>query len=157
MSEMKLTPNEYMDLLVQRRDEHEREHPPVASWIRALPEWFIRDDDEDIVDMEAIERANRAIDAAERPKKPRRYRTAAELRERRERLQAQLDRLAGVRRHDTDDRAAYGGVGVRQTARQRAKYSARLDRSITEAVRLQEQIKGLDARIIRAEAREAKA
>jgi hypothetical protein len=153
----KLTPNEYMDLLVRRRDEHERQHPPVSSWIRALPDWFIRDGDEDIVDMEAIERANRAVDAVERPKKPRRYKTAAELRERRERLQGQLDRLSGVRRHDTDDPAAYGGIGIRQTVRQRAKYAARLDRSITEAVRLQEQIKGLDARIIRADAREAKA
>lgn len=37
-----LTPDQYMDLLLERQREHEAEHPPVG-WVRTLPTWFISD------------------------------------------------------------------------------------------------------------------
>ena len=56
-----LSPNAYMDLLLERQREYEQEHPPVG-WVRTLPTWFIRDGDEHLVDMDAIEAANTAVE-----------------------------------------------------------------------------------------------
>ncbi len=59
-----LTPDEYMTLLVERAreaDEQSRAEraaaglPPAPAWIRHLPEWMVRDGDEDLVDMAAVE------------------------------------------------------------------------------------------------------
>ena len=58
-----LTPDEYMTLLVERAreaDEQSRAEraaaglPPAPAWIRHLPEWMVRDGDEDLVDMTAV-------------------------------------------------------------------------------------------------------
>ena len=58
-----LTPDEYMTLLVERAreaDEQSRAEraaaglPPAPAWIRHLPEWMVRDGDEDLVDMAAV-------------------------------------------------------------------------------------------------------
>ena len=58
-----LTPDEYIALLVERAreaDEQSRAErtaaglPPAPAWIRHLPEWMVRDGDEDLVDMAAV-------------------------------------------------------------------------------------------------------
>lgn len=58
-----LTPDEYVELLVQRsntahaanREEHIRRGlPRVREWVRPLPEQMIRDGDELLVDMAAL-------------------------------------------------------------------------------------------------------
>lgn len=58
-----LTPDEYMDLLVQRgeqahadnREEHQRRGlPPVREWVRPLAQQMIRPGDELLVDMVAL-------------------------------------------------------------------------------------------------------
>ena len=67
-----------------------------------------------------------------RPKKPRQYRPASHWRAELTRIDARLDALNGVQRHATDDPAAYGGVGVQQTVRQRRKYGDRIDRTAAE-------------------------
>lgn len=69
----------------------------------------------------------------------------------RDRLTAQRDKVADVRRHDTDDLSAYGGIGIRQTPRQRAKYAARVDNALAEYTRLDRIITDLDHRIAVAE------
>lgn len=58
-----LTPDEYVELLVQRsnaahaanREEHMRRGlPRVREWVRPLPEKMVRDGDELLVDMVAL-------------------------------------------------------------------------------------------------------
>ncbi len=150
-----LTPDAYMDLLLERQAAYESEHPPVG-WVRPLIEWFIQPGDEDLIDMAAIDAENaRTSEQPKRVAKPRTYRSAASLIEERDRLAAKRDALSDMRRHGTDDLAAYGGVGVRQTSRQRAKYGARMERALSEYVRIDGKVKALDSRIVRAQAREA--
>lgn len=73
------------------------------------------------------------------------------LRSERDALLAKQDRAAGVRRHPTDDLAAYGGIGIRQTARQKRKYADRVDNALGEYTRLQRLIEDLNRRISAAE------
>lgn len=149
-----LTPDAYMDLLVQRRDAYYAERGQPNPGFPALLEWFIRDGDELLVDMAAIEAAN----AAEQPKrttKPRTYRPASHWRDRLARIDARLDQInGGGQRHDTDDPAAYGGIGIRQTARQRARHGARIDRLAAEHTRLSAERRDVAAKLARAEKRE---
>ncbi len=60
-----------------------------------------------------------------------------------------------VERYGTTDRAAYGGIGIRRTARQQRRDWAALDRSIERVVRLQNRRVAVVAKLHRAEAREA--
>lgn len=65
----------------------------------------------------------------------------------RDRILAQIDRVTGLRRHGTDDLAAYGGIGIRQTARQRRQYANRVDNALGEYTRLEKQLKIVEQRI----------
>lgn len=69
------------------------------------------------------------------------------LKAERDRLQRAMDRIAGIRRHGTDDLAAYGGIGIRQTARQRRQYANRVDSALGEYTRLEKRLKDVEQRI----------
>lgn len=152
----RLTPDEYMALLLERRDDYETRHPPTRPWIRALPEWFIRDGDEDLVDMDAIEDVNRrATEQPTRTPKPRNYRPASHWREKLARIDRELDALDPGPRFGTTDMAAYGGVGVPQTARQNAQWARRIDRTAERYVRLTRARDEIAGKLARAERRES--
>ena len=51
-----------------------------------------------------------------------------------------MDVINGYQRHDTTDPAAYGGVGVRQTARAGRKHWQRIDSVAAEYVRLEKRL-----------------
>ncbi len=148
-----MSPDEYMDLLVQRREDYYAEHGQPAPGFPALPEWFIRDGDEHLVDMDAIEQANRA----EQPRperKPRNYKPASHWREVLERIDARLAALDPGPRHGTTDPAAHGGIGIRQTPRQQRAWGDRIDKTAAEHVRLTRRRAEVAARLARAEKRE---
>ena len=148
-----LTPDAYMALLCERRDQWAADHPhrPGAP---PLIEWFVRDGDDQLVDMAAIEDANRATQPA-RTRQPRRHRPATYWRARIDRMQERLNTLTGVQRHPTTDPAVYGGVGIRQTPRQQRRYAARLDATAAEVVRLTSALDHARSMLTKAEAREA--
>lgn len=149
-----LTPEQYMDVLLQRQAEHAAVHPPVLGFPPLL-DWFIRDGDEHLVDMGAINRDNAAHDRVEkRPTRPRHYKPASHWRDVVERTQKRMDVINGVQRHDTNDPAAYGGVGVRQTVRQRRNYAERIDKAAAEHVRLDARLKHATSMLRKAEKRE---
>lgn len=155
MSEL-LTPDQYMDLLVRRREAYEAAHPPRAEVklrFPALLDWFIEPGDEDLVDMTAIEAANRP--AERRPKRSRRYRPASYWRAELERIASRMDEINGLQRHATSDPAAYGGIGIRQTARQARRYGERIDRAAAEYVRLEKKRTHATRMLRAARAREA--
>lgn len=135
MTKQLLTPDQYMDLLLERQAAHEADHPPVG-WVRTLPTWFIQDGDEHLVDMGAVERSTPSPRPA-RAKRPRKYRPASYWQAELDRIETRLAAIDGIQRHDTDDPAAYGGIGIRQTARQARRYGARIDKAAAEHVRLE--------------------
>lgn len=148
----RLTPEQYMDLLAARREEYyaRREHVPDFP---ALLEWFVRDGDEDLVDMAAVHAASQTAEDP-RPRRPRRYRPASYWRDRLAEIDARLDALNGGSRHGTGDLAAYGGIGIRQTPRQQAAYARRIDATAAEHVRLSRERQDVAGKLRRAEARE---
>lgn len=149
-----LTPEQYMDLLLERQAEYDAQHPRVLGFPPLL-DWFIRDGDEHIVDMDAINRANAAHDRVEkRPTRPRYYKPASHWRTVVDTTQKRMDVINGVQRHATTDPAAYGGVGVRQTARQKRKHWERIDNAASEYVRLEARLKHAKTMLRRAEERE---
>jgi len=161
-----LSPDQYMDLLLQRCDEeHERVQaeraakglPPLKSWVKPTPDMMVRDSDEALIDTDALNARLSTLDkpAPRRQPKPRTYRSAASLRAEHDTVNQRIAALDGIRRHDTDDMAAYGGIGVRQTPRQHRQYAARVDRAISDYVALEQRRSGLEARLRRAEIREA--
>ena len=111
----RLSPDEYADLLVARRDAY-------------------------------------YVEAATR--RARTYRPASYWRDRLAKVDARLDAIDGIRRHDTSDLAAYGGIGIRQTPRQTRRHGARIDAAAAEYVRLTTQRSNLAAKHARAETRE---
>lgn len=149
---VRLSPDDYAALLAARRDAYNETHPPQVGF-PALLDWFIQDGDDEIVDMAAINAANRAVED-ERPKRPRTYRPASHWRDQLERIDARLEALTGVRAHDTDDLAAYGGIGIRRTARQHRRHAARIDTTAAEYVRLTDKRRDVAAKLSRAQARE---
>lgn len=148
-----LTPAEYADVLAERAAAWQQDNP---SRLGAPPliEWFIEDADVDLVDMDAIDAANTAADPPRRTKQPRRYRPASYWRGKLERVDARLADLHGTQRHDTTDVAAYAGIGVRQTPRQRARYGSRVDAAAAETVNLTARRADLARRLRSAELRE---
>ena len=163
-----LTPGAYMALLVKRARAADVEmHSdraaaglrPLPSWRRHLPEQMILDGDEDLVDMTAILTETARIEGASEPKpsEPRNYRPASHWRAELEKIDAALASEDARTHHGrgTTDRAAYGGIGIRRTARQQRRDWAALDRSIERVVRLQNRRVAVVAKLHRAEAREA--
>ena len=162
-----LTPDEYMTLLVERAreaDEQSRAEraaaglPPAPAWIRHLPEWMVRDGDEDLVDMTAVAAwTARHEEQPKRARTPRVYRPASHWRAELAKIDAALASEDARTHHGrgTTDRAAYGGIGIRRTARQQRRDWAALDRSIERVVRLQNRRVAVVAKLHRAEAREA--
>lgn len=149
-----LTPEQYMNVLLERQAEYAAEHPPVLGFPPLL-DWFIRDGDEHLVDMDAIDRANAAHDRVEkRPTKPRYYKPASHWRAVIERTQRRMDAINGIQRHHTTDPAAYGGVGIRQTSRQRRQYADRIDKAAAEYVRLEARLRHATSMLRKAETRE---
>ena len=146
-----MTGDEYMDLLLERRDAYYAEHGQPRPGFPALPEWFIRDGDEELFTPPE------PTPQPKREPKPRTYRPATYWRDRLERIDARLAALDPGPRHGTTDSAAYGGIGIRQTARQDRQWAARIDRTAAEYVRLTKQRAEVAGRLMRAEEREAKA
>lgn len=148
-----LAPDEYMGVLLERQAEYAKQHPPVLGFPPLL-DWFIRDGDEHLVDMDAIEQAN---EPTERPApRPRYYKPASHWRGVIERTQARMDAINGsTKRHDTTDPAAYGGVGIRQTPRQQRKHWTRIDNAASEYVRLEARLGHARSMLRKAERREA--
>lgn len=144
-----LTPDQYMDLLLERQAA---DTGPRVLGFPPLLDWFIRDGDEDLVDMTAVDSYGTP---EKRPTKPRTYKPASHWREVIERAQKRMDAINGVQRHDTTDPAAYGGVGVRQTARQKRKHWARIDNVAAEYVRLDARLRHAKSMLRKAEARES--
>src|SRR5690606_20153842 len=133
--------DQYIKLLLERQAAH----PSAGGTFPPLLEWLIRDGDEHPVDMDAT-----GATPAPQPK-PRTYLPASHRREKLAGIDAQLDALNSIRRHDTDDLAAYGGIGVRQAPRQARRYGERLDRAIDKYVRLSRQRDEAAAKLRRAE------
>lgn len=147
---------EYMALLLERQSVYDAVHPPVVAWISPLLEWFCWPEDSDFVILPD------RVTAEPRPTRP--APTVADLTAKRDALASQLGRLiikrdqAVVgRAHNTDDMAAYGGIGIRQTARQRAKRAVAVDRSIAEVARLAKRIDRVRFALARVDAQIAKA
>lgn len=141
-----MTGDEYMALLVERQEDHMREHPPARPWLKPLLDWFIRPGDEDVFTPPAVEPQPKRVTT------PRTYRSAASLRDERDRLTAQAAPLVTPL---LNDRAAAGGqaLGQKGTARIQKREDARLQRYVA----LDRRIRALDARIASAEARERRA
>lgn len=145
-----LTGDEYMALLVERREAYYAEHGQPRLGFPALLEWFIRDGDEELFTPPE------PTPQPKREAKPRTYLPASHWRERLARVEARMAQIDGsTRRHDTDDPAAYGGIGVRQTARQQRQHWNRIDRAAAEMVRLEQRRKEYAGKLARAEQREA--
>lgn len=172
MSAAKLTGDEYMELLVQRRAEWEaahrqdaeaeierikREFPGANPRLKsgwepppALLEWFVRPGDEDLVDLPESK------PAPKRTPKPRTYQSAASLREERDRLVSQRSAIVG----GGGDMAE---VNLSPSSRSRAARNAgrrrfaKLDRDLERYTALSRRIDSLNFRIARAEAREERA
>ena len=145
----RLTGDEYMALLVERRDAYYAEHGQPRLGFPALLEWFIRDGDEDLFTPP---------EPTPQPKserKPRTYKPASHWRERLARIDAELAALDPGPRHGTTDPAAYGGIGVRQTARQDRQWGARIDRAAERYVRLTRARNEVAGKLARAETRES--
>lgn len=144
----RLTGDEYMALLVERQAAYVAAHPPLKPWIMPLLEWFVLPGDEELFTPPKPKPQPKPA------RKPRTYRPASHWRERLERIDAALAALDPGPRHGTTDRAAYGGVGVPQTARQNAQWANRIDRTARrygELSRAREEIAG---KLARAERRE---
>lgn len=143
-----MTGDEYMALLEQRRQDYYTEHGQPRPGFPALLEWFVRDGDE------ALFTPPEPTKQPKRTPKPRTYRPASHWRHLLHNVQSRMDAINGITRHDTDDPAAYGGIGIRQTARQQQKYAARIDNAAAEYVRLEHRRNQYAAMLARAEERE---
>ncbi len=144
-----MTGDEYMDLLVERREEYYAKHGQPRPGFPAMLDWFVQPGDEDLVDLPP------QAPQPKREAKPRTYRPASHWREQLARIEARMDALDPGPRHGTTDPAAHGGIGIRQTARQNRQWGQRIDRTAAEWVRLDTRRREVTAKLARAEAREA--
>lgn len=171
MTPAKLTGEQYMELLEERRTEWEAAHQPdpeaeierikaefpnarpklKPGWVppRPLLEWFVEPGDEDLVELPEPK------PAPKRTPKPRTYRSVQSLKEERDRL---LARRAAIVADDGGDMAE---VNLSPSSRSRAARNAgrrrfaQLDRDLERYTALTRRIEALNSRIARAEAREA--
>ena len=146
-----LTPSEYADVLAARKAEYDAEHPPTPGRPTMLS-WFIRDGDEDMVDMGAVETANRAAED-DKPPTPRTYRPAWQWRSSLNRVEARMAAINGTGRRE-GEAASFIGVGRPETARQRARRGAAIDSAAAEYVRLERERRRLHSKWCAALARE---
>lgn len=145
-----VTGEQYMEILLQRQ----------AAWItrnggnrmlRPLLEWFIRDGDEEFVQLPET------APAAKRERTPRTYRSAESLRAERDQVQARMNAITGS---GPDDPAS---VNLSPFSRSKAARTAgrrrfaKLDRDLERYTALSQRLAALSSRIINAEARERKA
>ena len=136
--------DDYMELLLERREQYYAQHGQPTPGFPALPEWFIRPGDENLVELPAPP-------APPKPqRRPRTYRTAQSLTEQRDRLIAARDHILAIT--GVPDRAAAGGeaLGRKRTARQ----AVRSDNALRRYVDLDDRIRKLNNRIALANARE---
>ncbi|MBE5502380.1 Uncharacterised protein [Mycobacteroides abscessus subsp. massiliense] len=134
----KLTGDQYMELLVDRLKKWQADHPQSDPKYPPLLEWFIREGDEDLVELP---------EPKQRPKPtPRTYRSAASLRAERDKLAARNEALFF---DGPCDRAA-----ANINTRSRWK---KLDSDIAKGAALAKRIRNLEYRIADADAREARA
>lgn len=145
----RLTGDEYMALLAERRDAYYAEHGQPRVGFPALLEWFIRDGDEGLFTPPEPTKQ------PEPERKPRTYKPASHWREKLARIDAELAALDPGPRFGTTDMAAYGGVGVPQTARQDAQWARRIDRTAERFVRLTRARREIAGKLARAEMRES--
>lgn len=135
----KLTGDEYVQLLLHRQSEWLAANPPnTRGRLTSLPpllEWFIRDGDEDLVELPQP--------APKPAPRPRTYRSAESLRADRDQLTARRDRIIFG---GHDDPAACN-INTRARWKQ-------LDRDIAAVAALSRRIQRLDHRIVAAEHRE---
>lgn len=171
----KLTGEEYMALLEQRRAEWEAAHPareaaeaeverikrafpganpvlkPGWSPPTALLEWFVRPGDEDLVDLPKEQ------PAPKRERRPRVYQSAASLIAERDGLVARRDAIVA------DDGGDLAETNLSPSSRSRAARSAgrrrfaKLDRDLERVAKLSRRIEALNFRITTAQAREERA
>ncbi len=139
MTTEKLTPDAYMELLVQRQNDWLKDNPPRSRGrLTSLPpllEWFVRPGDEHLVELP---------EPPAKPKpQPRTYRSAASLRTERDAL---IKRRDAIIFDGPADRAA---ANVSTPSRWK-----KLDRDITKVVRLSNRINALGYRIADADHRE---
>lgn len=140
----------YMDMLVARKSVYMANLPSLNAWISPLLEWFCWAEDNDFVILPD------RVTAEPKPKRTPPTREA--LIAKRDALQSRLGRLVDKRdsavlgpRHGTTDMAAYGGIGIRTTARQNAKRAEAMDRSIVECARLTNRIGQVTGSLARVE------
>ena len=144
-----LTGDEYMALLVERQAAHIAKHPPNPSWLVPLLEWFILPGDEDLFTPP------KPTPQPKRERKPVNYKPASHWRQKLERIDAELAALDPGPRFGTTDMAAYGGVGVPQTARQNRQWARRIDRAAERYGRLTRARDEIAGKLARAKRREA--
>lgn len=175
-TEARMTGDQYMELLEQRRAAYMAANPPrqiaeaaierikrefphanpqlKPKWqpLEALLEWFIQPGDEDLVELPEKK------PAPKRQPKPRVYRSAASLREERDRLVARRVAIIAI---DADGDMA--STNLSPLSRSRAARNAgrrrfaQLDRDLERVANLNRRIRSLDFRINTAEAREKRA
>lgn len=135
----KLSGDEYMQLLLKRQSQWLASNPPATRGrLTSLPpllEWFIRDGDEDLVEL--------PTPTPKPAPNPRTYRSAASLRTDRDRLIAQRDAIT-TGGHQDPAMCTLGG---------RRRWE-KLDRDIATVAELNRRIDALNGRIASADARE---
>ncbi|MGY1946647.1 hypothetical protein [Nocardia asiatica] len=136
--------DEYMGVLQQRADEWLAEQTKPNLRFPPLLEWFIRDGDEDLVQLPEPEKQPKP------QRQPRKYRPASYWRERIADLKAQM---APLTEPLVNDRAAAGGVGL--GAKRTARIQAREDSRLRRFVELRNQLEHAQSMLRKAESREA--
>lgn len=92
--------DDYMELLLERREQYYAQHGQPTPGFPALPEWFIRPGDENLVELPAPP-------APPKPqRRPRTYRTAQSLTEQRDRLIAARDHILAIPASPTEQQQA---------------------------------------------------
>lgn len=146
---MKLTGDQYVELLLSRQQEWVDTHlpRPDARLPRMMPllEWFVRDGDEHLVDIPDPQPVPKPV------RQPRKYLPTSHWRTETARIHA---RMAALEEPLLPDRAAAGGqaLGVKRTR----KAMATQDRKLEEYVALQRQLEKVESKLRAAEYRESR-
>lgn len=144
-----VTGEEYMTILLARQAAYVSRNPGT---LLPLLEWFIRDGDEDFVQLPDVKPARK------RETTPRVYRTAASLREERDKVAAQVNAF-GADDGPCDPAVVNLSPYSRSKAARNAgrRRFAKMDNDLIKFTALTKRLDALNSRIISAEARERKA